>query len=278
MLDASPNPFNLKRRGLKMGKTLVKVIIAITIVLIFPVLGFGSSATISWNKNTDDDLGGYKVYYGTKKGGPYGSSTAQIAKTKTSCTISDLSAGTYYFVVVAIDNSKNESIYSSEVTKTIVSEKSSPATTTTTSSSSTTTPTKTTTNTASTSSTKSSSSASSTSTSPTIALPANGIYGQVSGNASQADQVSFSFPARSKKVTIIYQGYNMTSDSQVSITINGTAVGYAAKTKSGKWGGNRSITIPRSYLNSSSTNTITFKNSSVAQSADSWGVRNIKFK
>jgi hypothetical protein len=44
------------------------------------------------------------------------------------------------------------------------------------------------------------------------------------------------------------------------------------------WGGNRSITIPKTYLNSTSTNTITFKNNSSSSSIGSWGVRNIKMK
>jgi hypothetical protein len=236
-----------------MRGSLIKLYFVAFAILLLPALTLAGSATVSWNPNSDDDLKGYKVYYSTTKGGPYGSSTALISKTQTSYTISDLSSGAYYFVVVAVDTSNNESINSAEVSKTITSTVSSPAST----------PAPT---------------VSTTSTSSYTMLPANGTYGQISGKAGQSNEVSFNFPARTKKATIIYQAYNIDTSSKVSIIVNGNTVGYAGKTKTNNWGGNRSITIPRTYLNSASSNTVTFKNSSSSASADSWGVRSIKVK
>jgi hypothetical protein len=242
-----------------MRRALIKSYFIALVIFLSPTIALGGSATISWNSNSDGDLAGYKVYYSATKGGPYGSSTALISKTQTSYTVSDLSPGTYYFVVVAVDTSHNESIYSAEVAKTIVS---TPSAVATRSSSSTT-------------SGKSSTTTSSTTSASNIALPANGTYGQISGNAGQSNEVSFSFPARAKKATIIYQAYNIDFSNKVSIIINGNTIGYAGMTKVNNWGGNRSITIPRTYLNGSSINTITFKNNS---SSSTWGVRNIKVR
>jgi hypothetical protein len=128
-----------------------------------------------------------------------------------------------------------------------------------------------------------SSAASSPSTTVTVsvpssfALPAYGTYGQISGNTAQLDQVSFSFPARSKKAKLTYQGYDINTSGEVSIVINGTTIGYTGKTKKSKWGGNKSITLPMAYLSSSSTNIVTFKTNSTP-STNPWGVRNVKVK
>lgn len=285
-----------------MKRVLTKSCIIGLAILMLPTLAFAGSATISWNSNTDDDLSGYRVYYGTTKGGPYGSSTAVVPKPQTSCTISDLSSGTYYFVVVALDTANNESPWSAEVSKIIApilassAPTTTPTSTTTTSSAATipsTTPvvtplTSTTSTTSPVSSTAAvgsttSAPSSATSTSATAApsyatLPAYGTYGQISGNAIQLNQVSFSFPARTKKAKLTYQAYDINSSSEVSILINGSTIAYVKKTKSSKWGGNKTITIPKAYLSSSSTNIVTFKTNSGSPATDRWGVRNIKIK
>jgi hypothetical protein len=95
--------------------------IIVILFFIFPAIALAAgSATISWLPNDEADLKGYRVYYGTSEGGPYGSSTALILEPATSHPISGLTEGeTYYFVVVAVDTSDNESTWSDEVSKTI---------------------------------------------------------------------------------------------------------------------------------------------------------------
>ena len=102
---------------------------------------FAGSATLSWNANTEPDLAGYKIYYGTsaKTGTNPGSGTNQplpkcglcgystsidVAKTSTpsspSYTINNLTNNTtYYFSISAYDTSNNESAFSSQVSKLI---------------------------------------------------------------------------------------------------------------------------------------------------------------
>ncbi len=67
---------------------------------------------LSWRANSESDLGGYRVYYGTSSR-VYGSS--QQIGNQTVCTLAGLEGGkTYYFAVTAEDTSGNESGYSVE--------------------------------------------------------------------------------------------------------------------------------------------------------------------
>jgi len=68
---------------------------------------------ISWQENTETDLAGYKVYYGTASG-QYGS-PINVGK-ETSYRISDLESDTtYYMAVTAYDEALNESGFSQEL-------------------------------------------------------------------------------------------------------------------------------------------------------------------
>lgn len=76
-----------------------------------------TTATLSWAPNTDSDLAGYKVYMGTTSG-LYG--TPVDVGNVTTYTAGNLTAGTtYYFSVTAYDQSRNESLHSGEVSKSI---------------------------------------------------------------------------------------------------------------------------------------------------------------
>jgi len=73
----------------------------------------GASATVTWNANTESDLAGYRVYYGTSsRNYPNSISVGKVA----SATVSGLTVGTvYYFAVRAVDAAGNLSGYSAEV-------------------------------------------------------------------------------------------------------------------------------------------------------------------
>lgn len=99
-------------------------------------IAFAGSATLSWNANTETDLAGYKIYYGTsaRTGTNPGSATTQPLPKCGLCgystsvnvgnvrtyTISSLTNNTtYYFSVSAYDTSNNESAFSTQVSKLI---------------------------------------------------------------------------------------------------------------------------------------------------------------
>lgn len=71
------------------------------------------NATISWNANTEPDLAGYRVYYGTASG--VYNPAIDVGNT-TSYTFSGLLPNTtYYFAITAYDTSGNESAFSTEI-------------------------------------------------------------------------------------------------------------------------------------------------------------------
>lgn len=76
-----------------------------------------SSATLTWNANTDADLAGYKVYRATASGA-YGAPLTSLPVGTLTYQATGLQSGTtYYFVVTAYDTAGNESTYSNEVLK-----------------------------------------------------------------------------------------------------------------------------------------------------------------
>ncbi len=92
----------------------------ILMILVIPALALAGSATLHWQANTEPDLAGYRIYYGTssRSYGPY----ISVDKNTTSYTINNLTEGqTYYFALTAVDTSGNESGYSQEVSKVISS-------------------------------------------------------------------------------------------------------------------------------------------------------------
>ncbi|MFN7141126.1 MAG: fibronectin type III domain-containing protein [Limisphaerales bacterium] len=78
------------------------------------------AVTLAWDSNSETDLTGYRLYYGTAKG----SYTQSIdAGNKLTVTLNTLAAGnTYYFVVTAYNRYGLESLPSEEISHTIVAE------------------------------------------------------------------------------------------------------------------------------------------------------------
>ena len=68
--------------------------------------------TIAWDPNSEADLAGYKIYYGTASG-VYG--TPITIGTQTTYTITGLPPGTYYVAVTAYNTLGVESGFSNEV-------------------------------------------------------------------------------------------------------------------------------------------------------------------
>jgi hypothetical protein len=99
---------------------------ALLAVLLISVWARAESVILAWDSNTEADLAGYRIYYGTA-GGNY---TAMIdVGNVITCTVSNLSAGqTYYFAATAYDASGNENGYSNEVIHTIPAPNGSPTT------------------------------------------------------------------------------------------------------------------------------------------------------
>ncbi|MCG3110724.1 MAG: fibronectin type III domain-containing protein [Candidatus Manganitrophus sp. SB1] len=91
------------------------MIIGMILLLNWKTPAMAADASLSWDTNTENDLGGYKLYYGTSSGS-YGAPVD--VGNQTSFTVNGLSSSqTYYFAVRAYNTSGAESGYSNEVSK-----------------------------------------------------------------------------------------------------------------------------------------------------------------
>ena len=88
-------------------------IVVCIIVGVIASNALAAQATLAWDPNTESDLAGYRVHYGTSSG----SYTVHTdVHNVTTYTVTGLTAGqTYYFAATAYDTSGNESGYSNPV-------------------------------------------------------------------------------------------------------------------------------------------------------------------
>lgn len=83
--------------------------------IINPKCSFAADVTLAWDANTETNLTGYKVYYGTTPG-TYSNSVP--VGLQSSYTVSGLQPGTWYFAVTAL-NAAGESAYSNQVSRVV---------------------------------------------------------------------------------------------------------------------------------------------------------------
>ncbi len=88
----------------------------LAIALIQAQLGWAAEVLVEWDPNTEADLAGYKLYYGTtsRTEGSYAETVVIDNKGATNWSLT-LPGDTYYFALTAYDVSGNESDFSVEV-------------------------------------------------------------------------------------------------------------------------------------------------------------------
>lgn len=97
--------------GMKLTKRITPLVFVLVLVV---MVGFahGASVRVNWNANSEPDLAGYRVYYGTLSRTYV--EMRDVGRV-TSADVEGLSQGrTYYFAVTAYDASGNESAFSNE--------------------------------------------------------------------------------------------------------------------------------------------------------------------
>jgi hypothetical protein len=91
--------------------------ILFTALFVLPAPLHAAEVSLAWDANTEPDLSGYKIHWGTASGS-YGSSTD--VGNVTSHTLTGLADGeTYFFAATAYDSFSNESSNSNEVSTTL---------------------------------------------------------------------------------------------------------------------------------------------------------------
>ena len=118
----------MKTNGLgskKLSRNLVFFSVLL-LALLISVWARAEQVTLAWDANTEPDLAGYRVHYGTASGSY--TTCVDVHKVTTS-SIGTLAAGqTYYFAVTAYDASGNESGYSNQVSYSVAAANGAPAT------------------------------------------------------------------------------------------------------------------------------------------------------
>lgn len=108
----------LKGAGRNFGISLSAIGgVALLLTLTCNTMALAGDAILSWDPNSESDLAGYRVYFGTAPG-VYGSPIN--AGTQTTYTVTGLGLGTFYFAVTAYNTAGAESGLSREVSKTFV--------------------------------------------------------------------------------------------------------------------------------------------------------------
>jgi hypothetical protein len=95
---------------------LINAAVFLTLLFLCASPGFAADVSLAWDASASPDVTGYKVYVGTASR-TYGAPIS--VGNQTSYTVTNLSAGTYYFAVTAVNANGDESDYSNEVTTTI---------------------------------------------------------------------------------------------------------------------------------------------------------------
>lgn len=102
----------------------MKKSLLVVLAILIPISAFAIGFKATWTANTEADLAGYKVYYGTVSG-VYGT-PIDVGKI-TTCSVGNLlESTTYYVCVSAYDTSGNESAKSA-VASITMPDKTSPA-------------------------------------------------------------------------------------------------------------------------------------------------------
>jgi hypothetical protein len=100
----------------RFGKLAVGIVSGFILAVYILVMigdGFAAEIKIAWDPNTEEDMAGYKVYYGKA---PWSFGEPIDVENVTSHTISGLPKGeTYYIAVTAYDRDGNESGFSNQV-------------------------------------------------------------------------------------------------------------------------------------------------------------------
>ncbi|OPL12243.1 MAG: hypothetical protein AVO38_04265 [delta proteobacterium ML8_D] len=123
---------NKKSNSLKTIKLFNKKFYVLTpflfflcLVLMLPVIAWSASVTMTWHRNQEPDIAGYRIYYGTQSGQYNNSITVLDSATQPlqrSYTVDGLNDGvTYYFALKTFDQAGQISNYSAEASQTIPS-------------------------------------------------------------------------------------------------------------------------------------------------------------
>jgi hypothetical protein len=90
------------------------------------------------------------------------------------------------------------------------------------------------------------------------------------------NQYTINFKGIPGDIRVSYQAFDMDSDYEVAVLLNGNEVGYVKQTKDNEWSSIRSVILPDEFVADDSSNVLTFDNVCNPPHSHSWGVRNVQ--
>lgn len=110
---------------------------------------------------------------------------------------------------------------------------------------------------------------------PPFSIPAYQELGHIpGGDQTRPGEIRLTFPARSTGATLYFQVYDVTSDMELTLEVNGTHTHAVAAQVAGAWSPTLELAIPASELNAGAPNRLRFLHPGLS---DSWGVRSVSF-
>jgi len=107
-----------------------------------------------------------------------------------------------------------------------------------------------------------------------IPLPAAAAYGMIqTGDQSHPDKVSYCFVGQAGDVVLSFQVYDIDSEREADIFLNGTKVFDVQPTANDQWSGNFNVLLRDALVNDAGVNEVVFDNANNPPNAWWWGVR-----
>jgi hypothetical protein len=108
-----------------------------------------------------------------------------------------------------------------------------------------------------------------------IPIGTPGEYGNIPGSdQTHVGQVEFSFDGQSGDIVIVYEAYDIDTDDEVRIFLNGQEIGHAIGADE-MWGGQQFVILPDEYVDDAEANIIVFNNIFNPPNNYIWGVRDV---
>jgi len=101
------------------------------------------------------------------------------------------------------------------------------------------------------------------------------IPGAVSGNM---DHAQYRFEGKPGDMVVQYQAYDVDSEIEVEIVLNGRHIGFVPTTEDSQWGETRAITLPQNLIHENGPNVLEFSNTSNPPQTYVWAVRNVSIR
>ena len=112
-----------------------------------------------------------------------------------------------------------------------------------------------------------------------VPIPAAAAYGNIPGeDQSHPNEVTYIFFGKAGHLHLSYQAYDIDTQDEVQISLNGTQVANAPLTADNRWSGNLGVVLPDALVNNASSNLVVFDNIKNPPGALLWGVRQVSIE